>query len=142
MQVYSNGTVRVGGRDALHGTVPHTEQPGGCGEPGSHIQLDQAGLADRTGTEFLHHWARLRYGVFEEHGYPGDPRYPAFFYRQTWTVAGQSNSLQPSLCTNTDPIGFYEDINTRGPCGFEAETGLPDRYCRSKSNSTFHFSKP
>ena len=56
--MYSNGTVRVGGRDALHGTVPHTEQPGGCGEPGSRIQLDQAGLADRTGTEFLHHWAR------------------------------------------------------------------------------------
>jgi hypothetical protein len=29
-----------------------------------------------------------RYGVFEEHGYPGDPRYPAFHRQQTWTAQG------------------------------------------------------
>ena len=26
-------------------------------------------------------WAKLRWGVFEEHGYPGDQRFPLFFYK-------------------------------------------------------------
>ena len=29
-----------------------------------------------------------RYGVFEEHGYPGDTLYPAFYREQTWTAEG------------------------------------------------------
>ena len=28
---------------------------------------------------FVHEWSKYRYGVFEEHGYPGDPKYPAFY---------------------------------------------------------------
>ena len=29
-----------------------------------------------------------RYGVFEEHGYPGDERYPPFYTQQIWTANG------------------------------------------------------
>ena len=29
-----------------------------------------------------------RYGVFEEHGYPGDERYPTFYTQQIWTANG------------------------------------------------------
>ena len=30
----------------------------------------------------------FRYGVFEEHGYPGDERYPTFYTQQIWTADG------------------------------------------------------
>ena len=30
----------------------------------------------------------FRYGVFEEHGYPGDQRYPTFYTQQIWTANG------------------------------------------------------
>ena len=31
--------VRVWLRDCLHGDTPFTEQPGGCGEQGNHMQV-------------------------------------------------------------------------------------------------------
>ena len=33
------------------------------------------------GKVIVHEWAKLRWGVFEEHGYPGDPQFPMFFYK-------------------------------------------------------------
>ena len=33
------------------------------------------------GKVVVHEWAKLRWGVFEEHGYPGDTRFPLFFYK-------------------------------------------------------------
>ena len=40
------------------------------------------------GKVIVHEWAKLRWGVFEEHGYPGDPQFPMFFYKvrshQSW----------------------------------------------------------
>ena len=55
----------------------------------------EAGLSSLSSSEFLvdssaygnwgkvivHEWAKLRWGVFEEHGYPGDPQFPMFFYK-------------------------------------------------------------
>ena len=33
------------------------------------------------GKVVVHEWAKLRWGVFEEHGYPGDAQFPLFFYK-------------------------------------------------------------
>ena len=33
------------------------------------------------GKVVVHEWAKLRWGVFEEHGYPGDQQFPMFFYK-------------------------------------------------------------
>jgi len=46
---------------------------------------------------FVHEWAQLRYGVFDEHGYPGDENYPVF-----QTVI--STEPIPNICTNEFPI--------------------------------------
>ena len=27
----------------------------------------------------VHEWAKLRCGMYEEHGYPGDPKFPMFY---------------------------------------------------------------
>ncbi len=47
---------------------------------------------------FVHEWAHLRYGVFDEHGYPGDENYPVFqttFYDPV-----------PNVCTDDFPPFF------------------------------------
>ena len=33
------------------------------------------------GKVVVHEWAKLRWGVFEEHGFPGDEQFPMFFYK-------------------------------------------------------------
>ena len=37
----------------------------------------------------VHEWAKLRWGVFEEFGYPGDAKFPMFYYQTTWGPTGQ-----------------------------------------------------
>ena len=43
---------------------------------------------------FAHEWAKYRYGVFEEYGYPGDDRYPMFYY-------DRYGELVPNYCTDS-----------------------------------------
>ena len=76
----------------VYGNSPFTLQTGGCGEPGQFIQVSASFLssmdtANKTfgppGQVFVHEWAKYRYGVFEEYGYPGDNKYPMFYYKPT-----------------------------------------------------------
>ena len=57
------------------------------------------------GQVFLYEWSKFRYGVFEEHGYPGDPLYPMFYSKQIFTANGASNVVKPNFCTNVEPSG-------------------------------------
>ena len=41
------------------------------------------------GKVVVHEWAKLRWGVFEEHGYPGDQQFPMFFYKVSCSEGGQ-----------------------------------------------------
>ena len=59
------------------------------------------------GHVFVHEWSKFRYGVFEEHGYPGDPLYPMFYYKTIWTVNGQENVLTPNFCGNRKVSGDF-----------------------------------
>ena len=58
-----------------------------------------------TGKVFTHEWAKYRYGVFEEYGYPGDDRYPMFYY-------DRYGELVPNYCTDTALQGYrrYEHV--------------------------------
>jgi hypothetical protein len=75
--------VLVGGRHPLWGDKAHAHQFGGCGFRGNALELPFALLTDGIdiGEEQLNRSlveaARWRYGVFAEHGFPGDSRYPA-----------------------------------------------------------------
>ena len=60
---------------------------------------------------FLYEWSKFRYGVFEEHGYPGDPLYPMFYSKQIFTTDGMKTVTKPNFCTNTEPSGSMEDMN-------------------------------
>ena len=50
-----------------------------------------------------HEWAHLRYGVFEEYGYPGDAAYPLFYYT---TQENGEPLLVPNFCTNNTLRGY------------------------------------
>ena len=54
----------------------------------------------RTDKVVVHEWAKLRWGVFEEYGYPGDAKFPMFYYRPTWGPSGQQDMLSPNFCTS------------------------------------------
>ena len=51
------------------------------------------------GKVFVHEWAKYRYGVFEEYGYPGDDRYPMFYYDKLGLTV-------PNYCTDSRLSGF------------------------------------
>ena len=76
-------------------------------------------LSDLTpaGNTFLHEWTKLRYGVFEQYGFPGDARYPAFYEES-------EGEFSPNHCTNVEIEGAELDIvsgssNCQGPDSIE-----------------------
>ena len=46
--------------------------------------------------------------MYEEHGYPGDPSYPMFYYETEYTENGYEYVLKPTFCTNVEIQGHKE----------------------------------
>ena len=79
-----------------------------CGEPGDYTHLtswfvlnhatNASNEFGRTDKVVVHEWANLRWGVFEEYGYPGDAKFPMFYMKTTWGADSQTwiFSSQPS----------------------------------------------
>jgi hypothetical protein len=61
------------------------------------------------GKTMVHEWAKLRWGVYEEHGYPGDPKFPIFYWATSWTVNGPRREVGLNFCINS-PIVGYEQV--------------------------------
>ena len=126
-------------KSGLYGNSPYTLQTGGCGAQGEYIQVTPEFLTGYQtmetifgppGQVFVHEWAKYRYGVFEEFGYPGDSKYPMFYFKAQWTIGGQVNKITPNFCTNTELQDFtMEDVVTGGACNIDENTGLPDINC-------------
>ena len=75
----------------------------------------------KIGKVFVREWARLRYGVFEEHGYTGDDsEYPMFYRLET----DEFNDLVPNICSN-EPV--YAKFTING-CLVD-DSGLYDSNC-------------
>ena len=68
----------------------------------------------------MREWARLRYGVFEEHGYTGDDSAFPMFYRMQ---SDESSDLVPNVCSD-QPVDFTYDYG----CSVD-ETGLYESNC-------------
>lgn len=49
-------------------------------------------------------WARLRWGVFDEVGYPADERFPLFY--RTWNEQ-QEVVVRPNHCSNEEIRGRF-----------------------------------
>jgi len=137
--VFKDGNIRVDERSGVYGNSPFTIQTGGCAESGEYIQASAPFLTEYEsmnttfgplGQVFVHEWAKYRYGVFEEFGFPGDEKYPMFYYKVQWTSSGQENVVTPNFCTNTEITDFsMVDAVTGGECSYSSKTGLPDFNC-------------
>ena len=56
----------------------------------------------------IHEFSKLRWGVFEEHGYPGDEMFPMFYLKETWGANGQETVAKPNFCVNGDIKGYEQ----------------------------------
>ena len=56
-----------------------------------------------SGKVFVREWAKFRYGVFEEYGYPGDDRYPMFYYNRY-------DHLVPNYCSDVPLEGYSMQV--------------------------------
>jgi uncharacterized protein YegL len=135
--VFEDGNIRVDMASSIYGNSPFTVHTGSCGDPGQYIQVSSALMEDienakdifgPMGQVFVHEWAKYRYGVFEEHGYPGDEKYPMFYVKTIWGVNGEESILSPNFCVNTDLDYTIESIDGT-TCKFDETTGLPDSHC-------------
>ena len=137
--VFQDGDVQVNTKSGVYGNSPFTLQTSGCGEEGEYIQISNEfienygnieGTFGPPGQVFVHEWAKYRYGVFDEFGYPGDKKYPMFYYKSQWTMQGQVNEIAPNFCTNEGLVDYrLEDWKYGGACRYDEKTGLPDSNC-------------
>jgi uncharacterized protein YegL len=133
---YEDGNIRVYGKSGPYGNSPFTVQSRGCGYPGEYIQVSAqmlqsvnlSNIFGPVGQTFVHEWAKYRYGIFEEFGYPGDDQYPMFYVNKTWTVYGEKNGISPNFCLNNIVKYSIENI-TGGTCQLDELTGLPGNDC-------------
>ncbi|XP_076370001.1 calcium-activated chloride channel regulator 1-like [Tachypleus tridentatus] len=127
---FNTATVRVDKPNPKYGNNPYTLQPGGCGEPGEYIHLTPEFLKELHGNttemygspdrQFVHEWSHLRYGVFDEYGIPGDPKYPMFYKEggkvlPTTCMRNITGWIQP---INGGTCTLFEDEFLEGDCTF------------------------
>ena len=131
-EIFEDSEIRVETENPIHGKSPFTVQHGECGDPGEYVQVPSQYLTNLqdfeatigpAGQVFVHNWAKLRYGVFDEFGCTGDKLYPMFYQRQD----GNISSLSPNICSNVEVTGSKVDVVTGGQCSYD--DGLLDDNC-------------
>ncbi|KAJ6656263.1 hypothetical protein lerEdw1_003919 [Lerista edwardsae] len=126
-ELYTKADIIVAPPYWKHGNDPYTLQYGGCGEPGKYIHFTPEFLVNDywidiygpRGRLFVHEWAHLRWGVFDEY----DSETP--FY-----ISGQ-NQVKATRCSS-ELTGIYvceEQSCTEGSCVIDQMTGLLKEGC-------------
>ncbi|KAI9550565.1 hypothetical protein GHT06_005067 [Daphnia sinensis] len=138
---FENAEVQIDLPNSKYGDSPYTVQLGGCGDPGQYIHLtpnyvmthssnamiSQVGPA---GKAFVKEWAKLRYGVFDEHGYTGaNSSYPTFYRPGS---GQQPIEMVPNVCSD-QPVDFSIDNG----CSVDPQTGLYNSNCMYSFLNTF-----
>ncbi|XP_029805197.1 calcium-activated chloride channel regulator 2 [Suricata suricatta] len=108
-ELYEKANVIVTDWYGAHGDDPYTLQYRGCGKEGKYIQFTSnfllndaltAGYGPR-GRVFVHEWAHLRWGVFDEYN-----------YEKPFYINGQ-NQIKVTRCSS-DITGIF--VCEKGPC--------------------------
>ncbi|ODN06571.1 Calcium-activated chloride channel regulator 4 [Orchesella cincta] len=153
-QHYHNADIRINHEYQ----APEVINPTLCGYPGRYIELPynffdlpDIGPYGLTGKALLTLWARYRWGVHDEHGYPDDPSFPYFWkkYRLPDQPETDPEDYQVTNCANTEVKGKFQNLN--GEICEASEDGLspPPSDCRfvpdevnqtaTSSLMSFHF---
>ncbi|XP_046351103.2 calcium-activated chloride channel regulator 1-like [Haliotis rufescens] len=108
-KTFKQADVRIDSPHPLHGDTPYTFQPGQCREPGRYVHYTPNYILDHEvdrmrnwgdpSRVFVHEFAHLRYGVFDEYGSP--PEYPH------WYLDG--DVIRPTGCTTEIKGTFNKD---------------------------------
>ncbi|XP_026970042.1 calcium-activated chloride channel regulator 1 [Sagmatias obliquidens] len=125
LETYKNADVLVAEPNPTGNDGPYTEHMGGCGEKGNKIYLTPGFLAGKKllqygpqGRVFVHEWAHLRWGVFNE--YDNDQKFYLFNKRKKpvicpSTITGknvlqkcQGGSCVTQSCKSDRVTGLYE----------------------------------
>ncbi|KAG4074164.1 hypothetical protein HA402_014369 [Bradysia odoriphaga] len=84
--------ITISERHPIYGDAIWTQQSAGCGENGDQIFASYSAFNRNTvGRELVREWAKYRYGIFDEIGYPNDPIYPMCYKTDTMQVNGCSD---------------------------------------------------
>ena len=107
--------------------APYTQHAQGCGRAGEVITVPEVLLTDWNSTVarlgspaklLTKEWAKLRYGVFDEHGFRGDPLYPNHYRVQgKWAPTGTSDAAVRGTWVTADGAAECEDPSS-GECVF------------------------
>lgn len=105
--------VFISDQHSIYGQTPFTQQSRGCGQRGDYISIPFQFLTNWNNTWeafgdpskiFVNEWAKLRYGIFDQHGYPNDPVYPNHFVLD-------NNQLTPTGTSNIPLVGSWKNVN-------------------------------
>ncbi|XP_065581294.1 calcium-activated chloride channel regulator 2-like [Artemia franciscana] len=126
---FENAHIRiVNADDSPLGHAPWTSHSGLCGIQGDYISVTKEFIEgdDQFVQQFgskekalIHEWAHFRWGVFDEYGFPGDARFPYFYfppekteqvavYSASADLAGVSQKIDGTTCVANDS-GIYAD---------------------------------
>ncbi|KAG8436687.1 hypothetical protein GDO86_007686 [Hymenochirus boettgeri] len=113
-ETYNKADVIIASPHLNYGNDPYTLQYGGCGEPGKYIHFTPEFFLDDglipvygpQGRVFVHEWAHLRWGVFDEYNYD----IPFYF--------DGNGKIEATRCSS-DIIGSFT-----GQCDHDQQTGL------------------
>ncbi|XP_019630577.1 PREDICTED: calcium-activated chloride channel regulator 4A-like [Branchiostoma belcheri] len=132
-ETFERANVRVDVPNALYGDNPYVQQKGGCGEAGDYMHLTPKYVLDKqygeaywgpNGKTFVHEWAHLRWGLFDEYGQddPAGQSYPHFY-------SGSLGGVQPTRCSAW-VAGTNKHMVTGAPCQLDPVTGVYGPECR------------
>ena len=136
---------------------PWTRQSQGCGQPGDHISLpaqfvsswNSSGHDEASSGKLLaHEFIKLRFGIFDDIGFPGDPLYPSQFDKdgQVLATSVSDASVQGSWVhgttghshcqhsANSTCVFHPSGPNNHVSCSLGSYPLLPrvNRYCRGQ----------
>lgn len=123
---YEKASVIIAEENPKYGDTPYTLQYGGCGEKGRYIHLTPDFILNdgllpiygKKGPLFVHEWAHLRWGVFNEY----NEQMP--FYKSS------NGRIEATRCTK-GITGSYKDCSSGScsNCKINERTGLYDTSC-------------
>ncbi|KAM8930569.1 calcium-activated chloride channel regulator 1-like [Pelodytes ibericus] len=136
-EVYDKASVVITKPNSNYGNDPYTLQYGECGKEGKYIHFSPDFLTDESllsvygprGKVFVHEWAHLRWGVFDEYNYEAP-----FF-------VSIENKIKATRCSS-EISGMYICKQTScsdGECMIDPQTGNLAEGCMFLVNSTQKF---
>ncbi|XP_038601903.1 calcium-activated chloride channel regulator 2 [Tachyglossus aculeatus] len=133
-ETYENANVIVASRFGTNADNPYTLQYGGCGEEGKYIHFTPNFLVNDNltaaygsrGRVFVHEWAHLRWGVFDEYN-----------NEKPFYMAGENQVKVTRCSSNLSGIFVCEKSNCiQGDCVINELTGLFKEGCMFIHNDT------